>query len=77
MQRIDASKLMTLLLSPESKAEMKLILCDNPVFKKVLSDKIFEDHNYRPALFEGKTAFKDYSNSITQCGMFSLPQKSI
>jgi hypothetical protein len=77
IQRIDSSKLLEILFLEEKSPCIKVVLSDNPIFQKKVSDLIFEQTTERPILFSGKSAIQEYINHISESGMFGSPQKSI
>ncbi|APJ03225.1 hypothetical protein [Silvanigrella aquatica] len=77
MQRIDASKLMQVLLATEKTPAIKFILADNPIYKKIIEDKI-QNQSHKPAqIFSGKNAVVDYVEYAATGTLFFALQSSI
>lgn len=70
MLRIDASKLIQLLSSPEKKQNFFVLLADNPIFKKVIQDTQEHATQQRTKIFSGKNGIEEYVNYLATCGMF-------
>lgn len=77
IQRIDSSKLLEALFLEEKSPGIKVVLSDNPIFQKKISDLIFEQTGQRPAFFTGKYALQEHITHLSQGGMFGSPQKSV
>ncbi|RDB36509.1 hypothetical protein [Spirobacillus cienkowskii] len=77
MQRIDASKLICALLSPEVNFTIKVILSDNPIYKKIVEEKIFQHSKKMPNLFYGKSAVVEYVEYAATGTLFFAQQSSI
>lgn len=76
MLRIDASKLLSLLLSEEKTSEIKVILSENAIFKKIVEENIQAETHLLVQRFEGKNALVDYVEYAATGSLFSAPLKS-
>src|SRR6185312_552392 len=70
--KIDASKLIQLLSTAEKRRSLSLILTDNPVFQKVITDSL--ESTQRVRVFTGKNSIEDYVNYLSTCGLFEAAQ---
>ncbi|KAB8031941.1 hypothetical protein [Fluviispira multicolorata] len=77
MQRIDASKLISLLFATEKSAEIKFVLAENPIFKRIIENKVHLEVGNSPQRFIGKNAIIEFIEYIATGSLFSAPQKSI
>ncbi len=77
MLKIDASKLIQQLSSPEKKQSFFVILADNAIFKKVIEDNIERENKERTKVFSGKNSIEEYVNYIATCGMFETAKKCV
>ena len=56
---------------------IKVILSENPIYKKIIDEKIFFDSQKSPPLFSGKNAIVDYMEYVASGSLFFAQQKSI
>ncbi|BBH52494.1 hypothetical protein [Fluviispira sanaruensis] len=77
MQRIDASKLISLLFASEKSAEIKFVLAENPIFKRIIENKMNCEIGACPQRFVGKNAISEFYEYIATGSLFSAPQKCI
>jgi hypothetical protein len=77
MQRIDASKLMLMLLASEKAPMIKVILAENPIYKKIVEEKIYRDSQNPAQFFSGKNAVVDYVEYAATGTLFFAQQSSI
>ncbi len=77
MQRIDASKLMLMLFATEKTPLIKVILAENPIYKKIVEEKIYRDSQKPAQFFTGKNAIIDYVEYAATGTLFFAQQDSI
>lgn len=77
MQRIEASKLLQLLLDQEQAPNIKVILSDNSIFKKIIEEKLAKEVQGSVPSFSGKTAIPDFVEYTASGTLFFAQQKSI
>lgn len=77
MQRIDASKLILMLFTNEKMPVLKVILAENPIYKKIVEEKIFSSSQKPPNFFTGKNAVIDYVEYAATGTLFFAQQSSI
>ena len=72
MQRLDASRLLELLLTTRKK-NISLLLCDDPIFKRIALAALEIRQKSVPVVYSGKTAVTDFVNATASGGLFSEP----
>lgn len=77
MQRIDASKLMSMLFANEKSPTIKVILAENPIYKKIVEEKINRNFQKPAQFFAGKNAVLDYVEYAATGSLFFAQQSSI
>jgi hypothetical protein len=77
MQRIDASKLMLMLFAIEKTPLIKVVLAENPIYKKIVEEKIQRDSQKNAQFFSGKNAVADYVEYAATGTLFFAQQSSI
>ncbi|MES2615720.1 MAG: hypothetical protein V4591_09925 [Bdellovibrionota bacterium] len=77
MLKIDASKLIQQVSSPEKQPTHFIILADNPIFQRVIEDKLERQFQTKAKLFMGKSSLEDYVNYLATCGMFEIAKPSL
>lgn len=77
MQRIEASKLLQLLLEKEQVPNIKVIVTENQIYRKVIEEQIYKEAQHSPPTFSGKTAIVDYVEYAATGSLFFAQQKSV
>lgn len=77
MQRIEPSKLLTVLLNTEKNPEIKVILSENQIYKKIVSEQIYFETKQQPNYFSGKNAIVDFIEYVSTGNMFFSTLKCI
>ena len=77
MQRIDASQLINLLLTKEKFPQIRIILSENGIYRKIIEDDILFCSQKTPQFFDGKNAIAEYVEYAATESLFFAQQKSI
>lgn len=77
MQRIEASKLLQLLLEKEHAPTIKVIISDNEIYKKIIAEMIANESQQSVPTFLGKSAITDYIEYVATGSLFFAQQKSV
>jgi hypothetical protein len=75
MQKIDASKLIDILNKTEDKKKLYFVLSDNPIFQKVIHNKLEPIKGNK--VYAGKNSVEEYVNYLATCGMFEPAHECI
>jgi hypothetical protein len=74
LTKIDASKLIQLLITPPKKQVLFLILADNPIFQRVIEGSLEWELKRSTKVFTGKNSLEEYVNYLSTCGLFEAAQ---
>lgn len=76
MQRLDASRLLELILG-NNKKSIFLLLADDPIFKRIAFAALEGDQSGVPKVYNGKSAVSDFVNATASGGIFAEPTGAI
>lgn len=77
MLRIDASKLIHNLLAEPLRPGITLILSDNPIFKRLLEEKLTPTPNQKAVVFSGKNAVQECVEHAASGNLFAAPHNAL
>lgn len=77
MLKKEPAKLIQELTTREKRENFFVIMADNPIFKKVLLDRLEQERKTYAKVFSGKNSVEDYVNYLSTCGMFAPAESAL
>ena len=72
-QRVDAIRFISELQSAKEQPRLRIVLTDNTLIRKLISDRLHKHAGVRPQLFSGKSAVQEAVESLSTGDLFGEP----